>query len=229
MATFIYPIHSFRIGWNRFGFCESRFFATVGSALASMFALRELRILYGFITFLGATVLCVHQSSYNDMTFVTAWWTALWNLWFVFRMDDPDKHHLMRRAAFLSRLIVSIILFGGAAGKWTPEYWSGEVLYDIYFVDRDFWLFNILRENFQDETLQEMAMWHSRHVVIVETTAGLLLWLLPAKWAALVGVILLNGIALFSNFLLYSVLMSLVGLVAVGFLLPSKQSDVANE
>ena len=56
---------------------------------------------------------------------------------------------LIRRAAFLSRLIISLILLGGAAGKWTPEYWSGEVLFDIYFVDRDFWFFNYLRDNYE--------------------------------------------------------------------------------
>ena len=56
-----------------------------------------------------------------------------------------DQADLLRRARVLSRLIISVILLGGAPGKWTAEYWSGEVFYDIYFRDRDFWVFNLLR------------------------------------------------------------------------------------
>ena len=93
------------------------------------------------VTFVGTAVLCLHQASYNDMTFVTAWWASLWALWFVHHIDDADRDRTLARAAFLSRLVISVILLGGAAGKWTGEYWSGEVFYDIYFRDRDFWVF----------------------------------------------------------------------------------------
>ena len=93
------------------------------------------------------------------MTFVTAWWTALWSVWFVHHLRDGDQEGMLRRAAFLSRLILSVILLGGASGKWTPEYWTGDVLYDIYFRDRDFWLFNLLRENFDPARLREIATW----------------------------------------------------------------------
>jgi hypothetical protein len=169
------------------------------------------------VTFAGATILCLHQASYNDMTFVTAWWTGVWALWYVHHLEDDDREGMLRRAALLSRLIISVILLGGAAGKWTAEYWSGEVFYDIYFRDRDFWVFNLLRENFESDTLREIATWYSRNVIVVETVAGLGLWLLPPRWAASVAVILLSSIALLSNFLLFSVLFSLIGLAAVGF------------
>jgi hypothetical protein len=137
--------------------------------------------------------------------------------------DDPDV--LMRKAAFLSRLIISVILLGGGVGKWTSEYWSGDVLYDIYFRDRDFWLFNLLRANFEPDTLREISKWYSRQVVVTETVAGLMLWTLPPRWAAAVGVFLLTSIAVFSNMLLFSVLSCLIGLAAVGFLVP-RQSEV---
>ncbi len=156
------------------------------------------------------------------MTFVTAWWTSLWAVWYVHHMEDEDQASLLRRAAFLSRLIISVILLGGAAGKWTAEYWSGEVFYDIYFRDRDFWVFNLLRANFEPDALREIAMWYSRQVIVLETVAGLGLWLLPPRWAAAAGVILLTSIACFSNFLLFSVLISLIGLAAVGFFVERK-------
>jgi hypothetical protein len=169
------------------------------------------------IALLGTSILCVHQASYNDMTFVTAWWASVWTLWYVFRIGQEDQDAMLRRAALLSRMIVSVILLGGAAGKWTGEYWSGEVLYDIYFVDRDFWFFNLLRASNDEATLRTIATWYSRQVILVETIAGLGLWLLPPRWAAAIAVILLASIALLSNFLLFSVVCSLIGLASVGF------------
>ena len=183
---------------------------------------RRLQQACAFATLLGSSILCVHQASYNDMTFVTAWWSSLWAVWYVRRLDDADQATLLRRAAFLSRLIISMILLGGAAGKWTAEYWSGEVFYDIYFRDRDFWVFNLLRENFDQETLRTMAAWYSRKVVLLETIAGACLWSFPPRWAAATAILILTSIALFSNFLLFSVLSSLIGLAAVGFFVPRR-------
>ncbi len=184
----------------------------IGFATAS----RPIRRSCAWLTIAAVTILCIHQGSYNDMTFVTAWWTSLWALWYVHQDWDADPDTMLRRAAWLSRLIISMILLGGAVGKWTAEYWSGEVFYDIYFRDRDYWLFNVLRANLDNETLREIAKWYSRQVILVETVAGFGLWLLPAKWAAITGVALLTSIALLSNFLLFSVLSCLIGLAAVG-------------
>ena len=181
-----------------------------------------------WITLLGSTVLVIHQGSYNDMTFATAWWCSVWLLWLASRINvvrqashgDQERMHtcLMWRAAFLSRLILSMILLGGAIGKWTSEYWSGQVLYEIYFVDRDFWLFNWLRTTFDQSTLREIATVYSRKVILIETVAGFGLWLLPARYAAVSGIVIFSSIALLSNFLLFSVLLSLIGLAAIGLL-----------
>lgn len=180
------------------------------------------RKMLGWITLLCMTVLCIHQGSYNDMTFVTAWWVSLWSVWFAHRMEDANQDLVMSRAAFLSRLIISVILLGGAVGKWTPEYWSGEVFYDIYFIDRDYWIFNLMRDRFDAEMLREIAKWYSRQVVVVETIAGVGLWALPARWAAMVGVILLTSIIVLSNYYLVSVLACLIGLASIGVLAPKK-------
>lgn len=185
-------------------------------------ASRILQLTCSVVTLVGTSILCLHQASYNDVTFMTVWWTSLWALWFVHRMTDADQVKLLERGALLGRMIVTMILLGGAVGKWTNEYWSGEVFFDIYFRDRDFWLFNILRANFDAETLPEIAKWYSRFVVATETIAGLTLWILPARLAALVGVTLLASIALMSNFLLFSVLFTLMGLIAVGYLVQAR-------
>ncbi len=202
------------------------FLATVGSIFLSFFVGSRLRRACAIITLAGSSILCLHQGTYNDMTFVTAWWTSLWNVWFVFRMDDDDQERVLLRGAFLSRLMISMILLGGAVGKWTGEYWSGEVFWDIYFRDREYWVFNLLRENFSAETLGIIAMWYSRIVVVIETVAGFGLWLLPPKWAAGLAVFLLISIAVFSNVYLFSVLLSLVGLSAVGFFVPKESNSM---
>jgi len=88
----------------------------------------------------------IHQSSFNDVTFLCCGWSALWCWWFSTQLSEPNES-LHPRAAWLAHAILSLILIGGSVGKMTPEYWSGQVLYEIYFVDRDFWFYNIINTN----------------------------------------------------------------------------------
>jgi hypothetical protein len=194
-------------------------YATVALTLLCVLLARGSRVRrWGtWLAFAGVSTLCLHQGSYNDATFTTAWWTLLWSAWFAGRLDQGDED-LLARGARLSRAILAVILLGGAVGKWTPEYWSGQVLYEIYFTERDFWLFNLLRANVDPAPLREIATWYSRGVVLLESAAGLTLWLLPARVAALVGASIFAGITVFSNALLASVTLSMVGLSVVGLL-----------
>ena len=154
--------------------------------------------------------LCLHQGSYNDASFVTCFWVSLWCVWFTFRIDDP-RDQLFEKGKTFAVLIISMIFLGGAVGKLTPEYWSGEVFYQIYFVDRDFWVFNSLRARFEPETLRELATYYSRMVIVTECAmAGL--WLLPRKFAAVLGLVILLSLTLFSNLNLFSVTFCLIGL-----------------
>lgn len=180
-----------------------------------------LRSKTAWLPVIGLSILCVHQGSYNDMTFTTAWWAMLWSAWFAGRIDESD-HHLIDRGARLSRTILSVILLGGAVGKWTAEYWSGQVLHEIYFVDRDFWIYNWLRDSLAPEAVRDVATWYSRQVIIIETVVGLTLWALPSRIAAAVGLTVYASIAIFSNYYLFSVLLSLIALAAVGFLVPKQ-------
>ncbi|ELP31231.1 hypothetical protein [Rhodopirellula baltica] len=176
------------------------------------------------VTWISATVMIWHQGSYNDMTFVTFWWCSLWAFWYTTRLEIDTPEELYRKAGRLSRVIVSVVLLGGASGKWTAEYWSGDVLWEIYFLDRDFWVFNWLRSSFDGETLRNIATIYSRKVVLVETVAGFAVWLLPARWAAIIGAVVFTSIALFSNFMLFSVLSPLIGLSLAGWM-PRNRND----
>ncbi|MGV3486278.1 MAG: hypothetical protein ACO1RT_17800 [Planctomycetaceae bacterium] len=205
------------------------FVALAALAVAAVTEHRRGRILACGASLVCVSVLCVHQGSYNDMTFATAWWTSLWSLWLATRIEVDDADPLLVRAAWLSRCMISMILLGGAVGKWTSEYWSGQVLYEIYFVDRDFWFFNLLRRSFDAESLRSVATWYSRNVIVVETACGLGLWLLPARYAATVGVLVLTSIVVFSNIHLFSVLLSLIGLAACGLFVGRESGGPARE
>jgi len=180
----------------------------------------RLRQVISWLTLIALSVLCLHQGAYNDATFTTAWWTTLWSAWFAGRMRIDDES-LLYRGARLSQAILTTILLGGAVGKWTGEYWSGQVFYEIYFIERDFWLFNLLRARFEPERLGEIATWYARGVIGVESVCGLTLWALPRRVAAVISLLVLPSIAIFSSFYLFSVVLSLMGLAAVGLLVPA--------
>jgi hypothetical protein len=164
----------------------------------------------------GLWLLLIHQGSYNDVTFLTAFWASVWCLWFLHRAGVDDDATLFRKAAWLANLILAMILLAGAVGKWTAEYWSGQVLFEIYFRDRDFWLFNFLRALLAEPELRQLACWYSRLVICTETLAFVGLWILPRRWGALLATGVFVAIALCSNLLLFSVVLGPIGLASVG-------------
>lgn len=197
---------------------------TVGAILLPMF-----RVPMVWIQWLGCTGLCLHQATYNDATFTTMWWTSCWSVWAANQIRKRDLTiETLERSAFLSRVIVSMILLGGAVGKWTADYWSGQVMFDIYFVDRNFWTFNLLKGVFEVDALREIATWYSRMVVVTETVFGFSLWLMPTRIAAIAGMVLLTSIALFSNFLLFSVMACLIALMSAGLFVPPSRLAISN-
>ena len=174
---------------------------------------KALLILQSSVTAVCMFGMCIHQGSYNDVTFLTCFWVSLWCVWYSVKLGSPPRE-LIEKSKTFAILIVSLIFLGGAVGKWTPGYWSGQVLYEIYFVDRDFWFFNLLRSNLQPEALREFATYYSRVVIIAESGCALL-WLLPVKLAGGIALAMLVGIALLSNTYLFSVMFCLCGLAIV--------------
>ncbi len=185
------------------------------SAALVLFARTQKNILrLTALNFIALIVLCLHQMSYNDVTFVCCGWSSLWCLWMATRLHEPFES-LFERATWLTHLILSLIFLGAAVGKLTPGYWSGSVIYEIYYQDRDFWTYNLLRRSLAPESLPVAAMWHSRLVVCSEWCCGFL-WLMPRQFASLAAIIMLCGIALTNNFSLFSVVTCLIGLSLVG-------------
>lgn len=128
----------------------------------------------------GSALLLVHQAAYNDASFVTALWTSLCSLW-LWRREQrggvPPEH-----VAALTQLFVGVLFLGGLAGKLTPGYLDGSVFFDIYFVDRNYLPFNLVRRWLDPEQLRGAATLYSRFVLGME----LLLASVPA-WPARPG------------------------------------------
>ena len=77
-----------------------------------------------------AGILCLHQNTYNDATFVVSFWCALWLLWLsacAWREPQAKRH-----AATLASCIVGLMFLGGFVGKLTPAYWNGEIIGRIF-------------------------------------------------------------------------------------------------
>ncbi len=177
---------------------------------------RRYLVWQSILSCLALFCLCIHQGSYNDVTFMTAWWSSAWLAWYANRARHADTEALLHAGTFLANIIIAMILLGGGVGKWTAEYWSGNVLYEIYFVERDFWVFNLLRDNFSVDSQQAIAKWYSRMIVVLETGCFAALWCLPRRYGSLLAITVFTSIALFSNFYLFSVLLSPIGLATVG-------------
>ena len=127
--------------------------------MALMVREKPLLIVQSTVTLVCMFGMCIHQGSYNDVTFLTCFWVSLWCVWYTIKLGTPPSE-LIDQSKTFAILIVSLVFLGGAVGKWTPGYWSGQVLYEIYFVDRDFWFFNLLRSNLQPEALREFATYY---------------------------------------------------------------------
>jgi hypothetical protein len=198
-----------------------------GLATLTLFC-KSQKSLFGLAAGLLATqfVLNIHQSSYNDVTFLCCGWASAWCVWMATRINEPIAT-LQPRAAWLAHAILSMIFLGGAVGKMTPEFWSGEVLYEIYFREHDYWFYNAIRYYFDAPTVREIATWHSRAVAISELVCGFL-WLMPMRIASWLALVMLLGIALTNNVLLFSVVTSLAGLAIVGLHQSPKRSLVRN-
>ncbi len=186
--------------------------AVASGLLAILLNRRFLLVLVTIIEWAALSVLMIHQGSYNDVTFTTSWWTVLWCLFVSSQLQASNPLLTSQRAARLACVILSLIMLGAAVGKWTTEYWSGVVLYEIYFRERDFWFFNWLRDCYSEDQLQVLSLVHSRIVIIVETIAGLTLWCLPSRIAGWCGMLLMLFIPLSNNYMLFSVTLSLLGL-----------------
>lgn len=158
----------------------------------------------------GSLVLLLHLGSYNDATFTTSFWAALWMSWYAFRRPRTDGDWTLV-PPFVARCVISLVFLGGLVGKLTPEYWSGEAFFDIY--DRPYGVFGLARAYMPASALPALAQVYSIGAIAMEGTAAAS-FLLPSRWAGLVTITVMLSIVALSNLLLGSVMAPLIGLAA---------------
>ena len=188
----------------------------IAAAVAIFLERRAARIAGAIALVIAAAIACAHVELFNDATFQTSFWAALWILWLC-GVGDED---LERDGPRLARSVVALVFLGGAVGKLNSAYWSGEAFHHLYFLQKDTWPYPTLRKAISPAALRTMATWFSR-VVIAGELAMVAGPIAPHRlyvWAAC-GVIAF--MVLISTFYLFSVLAALAGiLVAASWLTP---------
>jgi hypothetical protein len=168
---------------------------------------------------LGSLVLMLHQGSYNDATFVTSFWAALWGLWLA-SASRPQRpaQELPARAAFLVQLVIALMFFGGAVGKLTPGYFDGSVMYGVYFAERTHFTFALLRALLSPAQLHVAAQVYSLAVIAIEATLACMP-ILPARASLKLALAAFGALVVLNNLRLLSVVGPLAALCVAALVL----------
>ena len=159
----------------------------------------------------SSAILCWHEDTYNDATFVTSFWVALWLLWVSINLDRRDRE-FRGHARVLAVSILSIVFMGGVVGKLTPEYWNGEIVYHIFFVQDNHSPIIGLKRILSLEQLRSLSVVISRLIIGVEVFFSFSLFL-PFRLFRFWAPLLMGGITLFSTWRILSVLSCLIGMI----------------
>jgi hypothetical protein len=153
-------------------------------------------------------------SFHNDATFVMSFWASLWLLcWCLTAKDDRRTWRWPIRLAIVT---VSFFFLGGFVGKLTPDYWSGQAFHTLYFIKKNYFIYNYLRTHCEPETLVTMAKWFSRTAVLGEGFLALGFWL-PVRLYAPIALVIMIGMVIISTPYLTSVMSAPIGLAAVAW------------
>ncbi|MET0341665.1 MAG: hypothetical protein ABW252_11740 [Polyangiales bacterium] len=161
----------------------------------------------------GSLLLLIHQLTYNDATYTTSSWVALYGLWLAHASARGD-HALIARAGPIAQLVVALLFFGGLVGKLTPGYWDGSVMYGLYFGSSTHWSFALTRKLVSPEALPVVARWYGRFVILTEACLAILP-LLPLRPSLRFASLAMVGLVVFSNFYLLSVVASLLAMCQI--------------
>jgi len=164
-----------------------------------------------FMLVVCAAVMGVHINSYNDATFVTSFWVAVWLLWFSFKLDD-EHQHVFLHARFLAQCLLGMIFLGGVVGKLTPEYFRGEIVYQIFIEQTDKSPLSWICAPLSVEAKRMMASVISKIVIMSEGVLALSPFL-SFSLVCVLAFCLIPLLMLFSTWRILSVISCLLGLL----------------
>lgn len=163
---------------------------------------------------------CMHLETFWDATHVTSFWTGVWLVWFTANAERTDESFRLH-ARVLAQCVIGLVFLGGVVGKLTGAYVVGDAVYQLYFVQKSNWPYTWLREVLSPTSLQSLAVWFSRGVIVVELYLAASP-LVPSRLAAISGIVLMLAIVAASTLYLMSVMACLIGLCAAVLVLTAK-------
>ncbi|MBU6301121.1 MAG: hypothetical protein KGS60_06185 [Verrucomicrobia bacterium] len=176
----------------------------------------RLRVVSGILALVSLGLLG-HLCTYNDATYTTTFWSALWMGWWAGRIEGSGAG-AERHAIALGQGLVGLCFLGGFVGKLTPEYWSGEVFHGIYVLQKPYFPFSWMRDNWPEAASKTASAWMGRGMIVTEgVLSTLVFWPTRAALGATLGVFVV--MTLLAQVQILSVLAPLAGvMVACGFL-----------
>ncbi len=181
----------------------------------TIFAIFESQPLYfrlsSCLMTLSSGILSWHQDTYNDATFVTSFWVAVWLLWVSINLDRRDAEFRLH-ARVLAVSILSVVFMGGWVGKLTAEYWNGQIIYHIFIVSNNHWPAIWLKNFLPREQVQLWCVVISRLIIGLEMFLSFSLFF-PFRLVRFWAPFLMGGIMLFSTWRILSVLSCLFGMI----------------
>ena len=169
----------------------------------------------------SSALLLLHQDSANDATFETSFWVGAWLVWFTLSMRRSDAEFFLH-ARSLALCVIAIQFCGGFVGKLTSEYWSGQVLADMFMQQTQGLAASWVRAHFDESTIRIWFQWISKFFIIGEGMLALAP-LLPYRVVCWTGISFMLSFALFKTWMIYSVLSCLIGLLIAGWVLIVKE------
>lgn len=161
--------------------------------------------------------LCLHLETCNDATFVTSFWSALWLIWWTWNGHREDQAFWVHARA-LAHVIVGMLFLGGAIGKLTGEYRSGEAFFRLYFRDNTAFPYPFLKAHLSPDAFRNLAAWFSRCAISAELILAASPFL-PTRLMFAGAAIAITTMMTAWTFHLASVLSSVFGLATAALLI----------
>ena len=154
--------------------------------------------------------LCIHIESFNDATFVSSFWVALWMIWYCLAKitGSFEKTH----AIFWAQTVVALIFLGGFIGKLTPEYHSGEVIYELFLRHESTQPISVLRFIFDEPALKTVSIFLTLGMIAAEGAVAMGIFLSNRAFTIITCCTILT-IAFTTLISIFSVMGCILGLV----------------
>jgi hypothetical protein len=164
------------------------------------------------VELLGAATLLIHQATYFYATWVVVFWVSVYLVWLAWSAAS-DETRAAAVGPFLAQLLIALLFLGGAAGKWTAGYWSGDAFHESFWQAKPYVVY-AASLGFEPATIRLATTWLSRAAIVGETALALLVFM-PARFASTAAIVAAIGLWL-TSVDLFEVSWPLIGLAVAG-------------